>query len=771
MKHALTGVSFSVTNKRVLNRSVLIVLAMLLFLCVPNFLWATNDIGINTIGKVIEVTGGGRTPWKLRYGLASSTSSGKINVDETHLAKIGPGRAYFSHGQCLRWIDTDHGIVIGRWLMPGIITRIKPEGESGRAEITTAELSFGKETSVSTFDFDPLHPAIPTVVSHELILENLLPEREAVDLYNVASLKPDQARARIPEVQEAIRRDPFSPWFQIVLGKLLFEAGDTGADAVFEQAIHPLTSYTDLLPMSGYLENLGASRIADEAFQRGYQDFLQKGNDPRLVTSIIARLWLYPVNWGKIAKDRKSVIAERVYQLSPYGEATELAWQEYSISAKTPEEQRRWLNRADETRKRSNQLFAHFILQSDIALLVGIACGFAHWIFVVVSYVRYRLQRRYDRTNAAARPASLRNRLAFFNIQYWSMPQRIGFVLTFVLAWFCYGWMGQSMAPAMLMGEVPISMASGSLAAPSTQQFLQHRLAATPERDFLMALSFQQGGDYTAASQLYQRLPQYAESWNNLGVILRMQGREADAAGAFQKALQLDPALAEAAFNLGRPTSNYWTQIHQQYVPNTPMLAPPPRRVWMNAFAGGTLSRRLALASLGPLRPWHWNTDSMVVTTGAAKASSVLWALGQIALYLIILLFIFPRRPVQQAPGIGGKILGILFPGTAREWSYAGGLVLVGWIFLLLQLILTKWVGSPYIMSYIALPNLVRSYGAGTSPMEGVSLINPGWIWLYLAPTLLALLNLMVSFPTIRAKLRQRIAHRTESSDRLPSCR
>jgi hypothetical protein len=120
---------------------------------------------------------------------------------------------------------------------------------------------------------------------------------------------------------------------------------------------------------------------------------------------------------------------------------------------------------------------------------------------------------------------------------------------------------------------------------------------------------------------------------------------------------------------------------------------------------------------------------------------------------LIILLIILPCRPVQQVPGISGKILCILFPGTAREWSYAGGLVLVGWVFLLLQLGMTKWVGSPYIMSYIATPNIVRSYGAGTSTMEGVSLINPGWVWLYLAPAILALLNLLVSFPTIRAKV------------------
>jgi hypothetical protein len=299
-------------------------------------------------------------------------------------------------------------------------------------------------------------------------------------------------------------------------------------------------------------------------------------------------------------------------------------------------------------------------------------------------------------------------------------------------------------------------MVSGSLASSSTRQFLEQRLSPTPERDFLMALSFEQAGDYAGATRLYQQIPQYAETWNNLGAIWRIQGREADAVEAFRHALRQNSALTEATFNLGLPTSNYWAQIHRQYVPNTPMVAPPPRRVWLNAFAGAPSSRRLALASLGGLHPWQWNTTNMAVTSGAVKAGGVIWVLSKITLVLIVLLFVFPSLPVQHGPGIGGKILGIVFPGTSREWGYAGGLVLAAWIFLMLQLIITKWVGSPYILSYIATPNIVSAYGAGTSPEQAISLINPGWIWLYLAPTVLALLNLMVSLDWINLAPRNR---------------
>lgn len=75
--------------------------------------------------------------------------------------------------------------------------------------------------------------------------------------------------------------------------------------------------------------------------------------------------------------------------------------------------------------------------------------------------------------------------------------------------------------------------------------------------------------------------------------------------------------------------------------------------------------------------------------------------------------------------GLGATALAVV---VALTWLffYSWGLpdavafaqFLVAWIFLMLQLIMTKWVGSPYILTYIATPNIVRAYGAGTSPEQ-----------------------------------------------------
>jgi hypothetical protein len=83
----LAKIEVAVANTRVLNRSVSMTVLVLLFLCAPNSICQTTDVEISTVDKIIELRGGGRAPWKLRYGLAGSTSSGKINVDETQLAR------------------------------------------------------------------------------------------------------------------------------------------------------------------------------------------------------------------------------------------------------------------------------------------------------------------------------------------------------------------------------------------------------------------------------------------------------------------------------------------------------------------------------------------------------------------------------------------------------------------------------------------------------------------------------------------------------------
>ena len=135
-----------------------------------------------------------------------------------------------------------------------------------------------------------------------------------------------------------------------------------------------------------------------------------------------------------------------------------------------------------------------------------------------------------------------------------------------MIAWIAYGLAWQSAAGIVRIAEMPIAMGAGSLAGPGTIAAIESGLLPTPERDLLLALAYQQDGNSDKAQELYRRTPQFAESWNNLGVLLKQSGKEAEGRQAFEHALELDPKLAEAGLNLGRPQESFWTALHEKNV-------------------------------------------------------------------------------------------------------------------------------------------------------------------------------------------------------------
>jgi len=114
--------------------------------------------------------------------------------------------------------------------------------------------------------------------------------------------------------------------------------------------------------------------------------------------------------------------------------------------------------------------------------------------------------------------------------------------------------------------------------------------------------------------------------------------------------------------------------------------------------------------------------------------------------YVLAFLFVFPIREATQPPGRLQAVWEALCPGTSPRWSYFGGLVMVVWSYFLVQIFLLLWSGTPFILSFIAIPNVHRAYGVPGDPSDIRRLINPSWAWVYLAPTALFAVNLVVVF-------------------------
>lgn len=723
-------------------------------------LWAATGIRAAEIKmsqpnpSLIEITGGeGKSAWRLQYGTRPD-----LNVHKG-VYPAGDDRAYFAHGLWLRLIDTKKGQVIGRWRFPGQIVRLVPDG----AKATVFLDIEGPEKNIpQSVAFDSAAPAIPDYPTGFLFCY-LLPANETFgpcDWPNsghpLGNVTPERARQLIPAMEEAIRRDPLSPWFRMVLGKLLQDAGDSRAAEVTKEGIELSTAdYSDLLRMSAMLEARGQWELGSAAFEHGYAGFIQRGYDPRLFTSLFGRLLIHgAVRPEKLSPEWRPVYLDQLYRLAPRAEGASFAWQLYAnwLARNGQAEQARlWQARADETRH--PMLLA---LGLDHTLYLVLASILAAMCYMLVFGLRYRPQMRLD---AAARKRSGARASAFPNA-YATRGERLTLLAIVLIGWLAAGVGGLFVHAVVRLYESPMSDRLGKFSSPATLANFQS-LSPTPERDLLLAVGYQQAGQTDAAERLYRNLTQFPQTWNNLGVLLKERGKEPEARRAFERALAADPALAEAALNLGRAPHGFWTEIHQKYLPGRAMLAVPTERQYHAAFLAATPGRVIRDALGGPFSGL-WERRLAGSTAGGsalfgyeivpatAKVRGLALFLITVLLFAAAVLLILPRREVSEPPGRRQYVWEIAFPGTAPAWGLASALVLVAWCYLLLQAALAAWsyVSSvtrfynPISYIQVVMPNLPLAYALPDSGYEQVyRLLTPGWAWLYLAPALLFAAN------------------------------
>lgn len=586
--------------KTLLCRAVTTFLAVgaAVFLALPAFA-AASEVRMNPVSdNVIEIAGGaGGQAWRLQYGKGPGLPVKPL------LAQGEGSRAYLSDGTWLRMIDTRKGVVVGRWHFPGHeIVRLTPRGDKVEVEVEEKSSQQGPVFR-RIFLFDPSKPVIPFWPSGWLLLYRI-PLQEAqqrwpsINLTGAATrgkLAPEEARKLLPSLEEAVRRDPATLWFRIALGKALWDLGDPRGSATFRDAVKlTYTDYTELLPVSSYLDSLGETEAARDAFERAYGDFWERGNDPRLFFVLIGKFFLYQPKseyWGKLDTPLGREFLERTYKLTPYAEAAEFAWEIYAnyLSRKgQAEEAKLWRARAEDSKRGLLAWWGGFGVWglTDRYLLVLPAALLAGIFYLLVLYFRYRPQRRLDLA-ARQQRAGLARGFAFFNIEYWSRGERLGFFLIVFASWYAVGIMNIYVSGIIRGATMPIGMGMGTFAGPVSAYYLETILPATPERDLLLAISYQQSGEAEKAERLYRNLPQFPESWNNLGVILKNAGKLQEARQAFEQALRLDPELAEAAVNLAQPPRTFWTEQHQKYAPGRPMMAIPKQVHVSRALLGG----------------------------------------------------------------------------------------------------------------------------------------------------------------------------------------
>jgi tetratricopeptide (TPR) repeat protein len=697
----------------------------ILALVMPVFLATAADaaeIKVSYPARGVFVISGGsiEKPWHIRYGRAIVGAVGKVVT----LAGQGPD-AYFSDGNWLRRIDAEKGIVTGRWHFPGSsITALTLTDDHIQVE---AEDDSGRRSFHRTIDFNVNDPHIPYWPTTSLFAQGV-PEREMNCFCSLPVVNPASAREWLPEAENAVHRDPLSPWLRVALAHVYLSLGRTEANQLLDETSSSgPAEFGELFRLSSRLDSEHRTQAARVAFDRGYENYWQLGNDPRMLIAIISRIFFYPFPMDATEEMRPELI-ERGYRLAPWVAGADDAWDAYAGFLRengNRQEGQKWSARAAEAR--SNSLFPmNAALQSWFGYVIMLVpatllAGLLYW---TATFLRYLPERKIQ--IRAERQAGTPRRLGFFNVEYWSGRDRIVFLTILVVGWLSLGLMGSFVSLVFHESTAPLSESEGTFAGPTTIADLES-LPKTPERDLLLAMAYQHDDQAARAEALYRELPQFPESWNNLGVLLKNSGKGPEAKQAFERAVQLDPQIAEARLNLGNPPSDYWTESHQRYLPERAMLAPPRRERMMYALGFGSVWQIGSKSLLGPIA-----TGREVVRfsgLGPERPPNLLVPMiGLIIVLLLLAVIISALRPVRDVTQAAPRyqiIVELLLPGTAAEWRYLGGIALTAWAWASFQWFLIATQSRVRFLPYSGIPNIRRAFGIPVGSFYGYTLGTP----------------------------------------------
>ncbi len=557
---------------------------------------------VRTTLNTVQLAGGsGARAWTITYGRTADLSS--------HLLELSSERAYFAEGGWVRLIDTTQGLVLGRWHIGTDIVGLKPAGEE-QVEVEVADRNFRCKPDWAPGNCPQVHDRMlvgPTIRVPLLQSEDqrlMLRDAGAIEStrqfapFGVADVLPERARELLPRASELVHRDPYLPWARLVYAHLLEQAGDQPAATAYADVLgSPGGDFTEWLPIAAWLFAHHQEAAARGAYDRGYKDFLERGYDPRAFLSVAYRNHLYtPTISGEASlASLPPEQMERAYRLAPYAEPWN-TWQEYAERTADADV---WRTRARDARENAPELESTFrgrlYLWGALASTALIALGAL--IFLINRH--YMPERRAEIESGHRQWA-----VPFFsNLRYWTRRERLVLLLIVVAGWLAVGMAGVYAAAFARNTFAPAAVKNGNYAGQNARWHLQ-RLPASPERNLLLGIAYQQGGDSRRAEETYRKLPQFAEAWNNIGVLLARRRRSDEARQAFQRALQISPQLSEAAFNADGSTPDFWAALHRQYLPDKPMLAVARARQLRTAYIGGSGLRFYLWSALrGPFWP------------------------------------------------------------------------------------------------------------------------------------------------------------------------
>jgi tetratricopeptide (TPR) repeat protein len=278
------------------------------------------------------------------------------------------------------------------------------------------------------------------------------------------------------------------------------------------------------------------------------------------------------------------------------------------------------------------------------------------------------------------------------------------------------------------------------------------KLPESQSHHFYNGLTWQVQGEYAKARAEYTRATAFAQTYHNLGMLDKAEGKDPNQ--NFMQALALNAKLPETIWVTRHEATSPWLKVYEKYCGDGNLLAMPSGEIYAQLVCPTMFDLR-NLSAIRELDTF-FNSDLIII--------AAVLALGMLLLLFVSLARAYPAAEECKLPF--SWWLSLLLPGTSKYWSFTGCLVATLW----LSCGWVVWMNYQYAMPFptfsmleaMATPSVGKAFGVPETilnlPLRTL-LMNVANVLLYALP----LLNLLLLIVEYKADVRTMPAKPAES--------
>jgi len=661
-------------------------------------------------------------------------------------------------------IDYSTGEIIEHYPFPGKIASIGTKEHSLVIECSEKHGYEDDRIYTETFIWKPGDPAIPTYCNGSLYQARFLhkmaeyvlekevekegiadpvyfenyyedcgkgPAPTPLNITRIEKETKNRLQPYLPILERLHSRHKSNPWYLFRLAQIHFLLGNSQkAEECFKGTTGVLRSSTTALNMSSEAYGIGQKKWSQQMYDFGCRLRYKEGFVPQFPSTLIRMVIdMYVADYVECAVNRDNLdeagmLLERTYTVAPRTEAAAFAYgglmKEFKKAGNTAKANL-WQSRMGQAKPYS---FFSGVNLSDwhfISFTVCMGCVVVYFLLLVAIVMkavrRHRSLTAMDSSESKeeqSKPFLFFNRPLFKRVIIPSNPFRYctrGEYLSFLLL--LLAGVYTSLVGGAIVENISFS-AGADLAAISGNpghvlaRNWYEQLDDCNAKHNLLGLHYFVRNEYEKAIEEFKKCKGSMSALNNLGASLKKTGQEDNAKETWTKVTEGE-FVSEARYNLTGIPEGFWGEYARRHFPGELLLTPPSTEEWHEMLE---------------VRSVFGNPFSIC---GAFSLNSFSIGVGQIVALVLFLVVTLSGMAtawhVFQTPVAVDNTdtrgwqwwLGVLIPGSARQWMCFGSVVCVVWVssYIIFGLNGRYLKGILSIIEAISIPSTLKSFGVG----------------------------------------------------------